>query len=668
MKELVQKEIDNLVLDLNEQAWRYYVLDAPVISDAEYDRRFRRLQELEAEHPELKRSDSPTMRVGGAPLSDFPKADHRVPMLSLSNAMDEGEIEDFYSQVARFLDLDEKAAEELEFTAEYKFDGLAVSLSYQDGVFVRGATRGDGSQGEDVSENIRTIKAIPLRLRGDNTGGLIEVRGEVLFLRQDFERLNEKRVAAGEEPFANPRNAAAGSLRQLDPSITAARPLTFFAYGLHAEGLSETHWQNMQRVAELGFRLSPNLQVLKGRAALLEGFRRAGEARESLPFEIDGVVFKLNDCSLQEKLGFRHRSPRWAIAAKFAPVEENTKLLDIIIQVGRTGALTPVAVLAPVSVGGVTVSRATLHNEDEISRKGLLIGDTVVVRRQGDVIPAVVSNIPALRDGSERVFVFPKHCPECETVVEKSADEAVYRCPNPHCPARLSERIMHFAAREAADIEGLGEKNVELLLEHGCLTGIADLYRLSREKLLSLPRFAELSASNLLAAIEKSKDISLERFIFALGIRHVGAKTALSLARQAGSLEKFLTLSEEELLKIEEVGPEIARSISLFLASSDERKVVSDLLSLGLNVRAAAAPVSGSLAGLTFVLTGTLESMSRSEAERRITELSGKVSSSVSRKTSFVVAGSDAGSKLDKARELGVKVIGEGELTDLLQK
>ena len=676
-----QKEtarIDQLVEELNDHSYRYYVLSQPSISDAEYDQLFRELQKLEAAHPEAVRADSPTQRVGAKPLEGFATVQHRLPMLSLDNAMNEEELIEFDEQVQRFLAKDGHDAGEIEYTVEFKFDGVAVSLLYQDGKLAQAATRGDGTTGEDVTLNVRTIKAIPLKLRGKELPqGLIEIRGEVLFRKREFDALNEERQARGEETFANPRNAASGSLRQLDPQETAKRPLWFFSYGVGVVESATKEVANlaraplttaMKQVEGLGFSISPGFRTVRGAAALAKAYREAEEARDSLPFEVDGIVIKVNDVGLQERLGFRQRSPRWAIAAKFKPVEAVTTLEDIIIQVGRTGALTPVAVLKPVRVGGVVVSRATLHNQDEIERKGLLIGDSVVVRRQGDVIPAVVAAVTASRTGKERRFSFPTACPECNTAVERPEGEAVARCPNPQCPAKLHNRIVHFASRDAMDIEGLGDKMVELLLEHKVVDDLPALYLLSPEVLRELPRMGEISSKNLVQAIASSKQRPLDRLIFALGVRHVGSKTAQTLARQCGTIEKFLALTEEELLAMEEVGPETASSVAEFLADRYSQDLVRALLKRGVSPAPVAvrAAEGGALSGQTFVLTGTLATMSRKEAEEQILNRGGKVSSSVSKKTSFVVAGESPGSKLDAAKKLGVAVLSEQEFAALL--
>jgi DNA ligase (NAD+) len=674
------EKITALVRSLNDHAYRYYVLSQPTISDAEYDELFRELQKLEAAHPDLILSDSPTQRVGGKPLEGFATVRHSIPMLSLDNAMNEGEVSDFDDQVKRFLAKDGVEISNVDYTVECKFDGVAVSLLYRDGLLERAATRGDGAVGEDVTSNIRTIKAIPLKLRGDKpTQGLIEIRGEVLFRKKEFEALNAERLARGEESFANPRNAASGSLRQLDPKETARRPLWFFAYGVGVVESKDSvlaSLQNapldqvMQVVNDLGFSISPGFRVVSGSAGIVEAYRQAEAERESLPFEVDGLVIKVNDTELQKRLGFRQRSPRWAVAAKFKPVEAITTLEDIIVQVGRTGALTPVAVLSPVKVGGVVVSRATLHNQDEIERKGILIGDRVVVRRQGDVIPAVVAVVTAARTGNERPFVFPSECPECGSVAKREDGEAVKRCINSRCPAKLHNRILHYASRDAMDIEGLGDKMVELLLEHKVVSDLPSIYDLKLEQLRDLPRMGELSSKNLLQAIELSKTRPLDRFIFALGIRHVGSKTGLVLARHCGTIERFMQLTEEELLSVDEVGPETARSISSFLADENEVDLMRQLLKHGVSPEALVVDSTKAavLAGSTFVLTGTFSSMSRKEAETKILEFGGKVSGSVSKKTQYVVAGDNPGSKLEAAQKLGVAVITEQDLIGMLQQ
>ncbi len=658
--------IQTLVEGLNEHAYRYYVLSSPSISDAEYDRRYRELESLETAYPEFLMPESPTQRVGDKSLQGFQSVKHSLPMLSLNNAMSADEIREFDQQLKRF----NQSESEFEYTIEYKFDGVALSLVYEGGVLRRAATRGDGNEGEDVTLNVKTIGSIPLRLRQFSAANsIVEVRGEVLFLKADFEVLNQERIKKGEEPFANPRNSASGSLRQLDPRITAGRPLTFFAYGigqLSGVRAPTTHYEMAMVFQEWGFRVSPMFLKVSGIEAVIEKYYEAEKARISLPFEVDGTVIKVNSVAEQEALGFRHRSPRWAIAAKFAPVEEFTKLLDIVVQVGRTGALTPVAVLQPVQVGGVVVTSATLHNQDEILRKGLRIGDTVVVRRQGDVIPAVVANVPHLRDGSERDFIFPEACPACSGKIERGEDQAVWRCVNLGCPAKIEQRIQHFASRDAMDIEGLGEKNVALLIEHGLVSDIAGLYRLKLEDLSELPRMGEISSANLLSALEKSKRTALDKFIFALGIRHVGQKTAALLARHAGSIERFLKMTEAELLAIDEVGEETARSVQAFLADRTEVATIEELIAFGFKIEPVSGPASNQLGGKTFVITGALPGMTRKQAEDLISNNGGKVASSVSKRTDYVLAGSEAGSKLDKALALGIRVLSEEEFKALL--
>lgn len=657
-------EMRALVDDLNHHSWLYHSKAAPEISDAEYDRRYRELERLESEFPTLRLPDSPTRRVGAPPLSEFKSVTHTVPMLSLNNAMNEEEIAQFDERVAKVA-----GAEAYSYTVEHKFDGVAISLRYEDGLLVSAATRGDGEVGEDVTENVRTIKSVPLKLKLKNTPRLLEVRGEALFLKADFLKLNAAQAEQGDEPFANPRNAAAGTLRQLDSKITAARPLSFFAYGFGGfEGWVQpgTRIEAMEYLRSAGFLIADNLRIVRSRSELLEAYRAANQARAALPFEVDGMVIKVNEVALCDQLGFRERSPRWALAAKFPPMEEHTILEDIVIQVGRTGALTPVAVLRPVSVGGVTVSRATLHNSDDIARKGLLIGDTVVVRRQGDVIPAVVGAVTSLRKGSERPFVFPVKCPECGAgVVRDGGDGAAYRCPSKSCGAKVRERIRHYASKDAADIRGLGDKMVELLYSQGLVRGIADIYKLSAEQLAQLPRMAEVSSEKLVAAIQGSKSIGLPRFLFALGIRHVGERIARLIAEEVLTIEGFLNLDEIQLAGIREIGPEITSSVLGFLADSEERALVAELLAIGVTPLAAAKRAAGGLSGKNFVITGTL-SVKRSDIEAKILARGGNVVGSVSKNTSYLVCGADAGSKLEKAKQLGVQVLDEAAFNQLI--
>ncbi len=672
-----RENMATLVKQLNEHGYRYYVLAQPTISDAEYDRKYRELEVLERAHPDAIFADSPTQRVGASPVAGFQTVRHREPMLSLNNAMNEGEIREFHEQVLRFLER-EGASEvitALSYTVELKFDGIALSLTYEDGLLVQALTRGDGESGEQVLAQVKTVRTIPLRLRGEFPERL-EVRGEVVLPREHFERLNNQRVAAGEPPFANPRNAAAGSLRQLDPSITAQRKLAFFAYGVI--GVAEQgHNAILAHAREWGFLISPFIRTQLTIEGVVKAFGEATALRATFPFDIDGIVIKVDPTSLQAILGTRQRSPRWAVAGKFPPVEEHTVLRDISLQVGRTGVLTPVAVLDPIRVGGVTVSRATLHNFDEIERKGLLIGDTVVVRRQGDVIPAVIAPVVAARNGDERHFIPPSNCPVCGSGIIRDREAAAMRCPNRLCSAQSSARIIHYAKREAADISGLGEKMVALLMEHGLVSDVSSLYDLTIAQLEALPRMGQQSSGNLVTAIEKSKTISLERFIFALGIRHVGERTAQALATHYGSLQKVRDATVDELISIPDIGEETAFAISEFLSDPSERELIDRLLSRGVQVQESErvsrtsegeTAGGGALKGLTFVVTGSLPSFTRTEVERFIQHHGGTVSSSVSKRTSYLVAGDEAGSKLKKAEALGVSVLNEAGLRAMVER
>ena len=672
-KQDIKSIIDALVDELNEHNYRYYVLSAPTISDAEFDKKIKHLEALERQYPQYLRADSPTRRVGSAILDEFQSVAHSSPMLSLNNCMDREELKDFDLQIKRMLEK-EGISSEIEYAVELKFDGVAVSLRYEKGMLIQGLTRGDGIQGEEITSNVKTIRNIPLSLRKENfkksLPDVLEIRGEVLFLKKDFENLNSSRLENGQPPFANPRNAASGSLRQLDSSVTAKRPLTFFAYGLGeviGVDIPSSHSKAVEFINSCGFQASSYFKVVKGIEALAEAYQEAESLRNTLPFEVDGLVVKVNDYKLQKMLGYRQKSPRWAIAAKFKAQEEFTKILDIKIQLGRTGALTPVAHLEPVQVGGVTVSRATLHNEDEIKRKDVRVGDTVIVRRQGDVIPAVTGVVYEKRSGKEKEFEFPKNCPVCSTKVVKERDEAIYRCPNRKCPAKVEQRIIHFASRNAADIEGLGDKIVERLFAAGLLRDIADIYDLKAERLKDLQGFAELSAQNLVEAIKKSLSISLNKFIFALGIRHVGEKTAYTLAAVAGSMEGFRKLTYQQLIAVHEIGEQTARAVVDYLADAEEQAVLERLLSKGFKFKEVEKPKGEGLAGKTFVITGTLSGMSRKEAEDMITALSGKVSSSVSKKTSYLIAGEDPGSKYNKALELKVNILSEEQFKQLLE-
>jgi DNA ligase (NAD+) len=664
----------------------YHQLDAPVISDAQYDALVRELEGLEAANPGLVPGPSPVDQVGFSAKREFAEVAHRVPMLSLNNAFDRGDIEQFVARLSQLLGLPSDS-DELRFSAELKFDGIAVSLRYESGRLVQAATRGDGSVGEDITANARVIRSIPRQLSGTDIPQVLEVRGEVLMTKADFASLNQAQAQAGEKVFVNPRNAAAGSLRQLDAAITAKRPLTFFAYGtgevLDSNGSTrtlQTHTAWLDRLKGWGLPVGdirePNLTA----QGLLAFYDRVLAQRPQLPFEIDGVVYKLEPLRLQDKAGFVSRAPRFAIAHKFPAEEASTRLLDIQVQVGRTGALTPVAKLAPVFVGGVTVTNATLHNEDEIRRKDLMIGDTVWVRRAGDVIPEVLGPIMSLRPSGARAFVMPKACPVCGSVAVREEGEAVSRCPaGLSCMAQRKQAFLHFAQRKAMDIEGLGEKIVDQLVDQAIVRTPADLYQLTLDQLSALERMGKKSAQNLLDQIERSRSVSLSRFIYALGIRHVGERTARDLALHFGSVDALRAASFDQLMQAPDVGPVVANSIRAFFDHEDQASVVDGLLRFvaidRLDDRPAVAPVSGTVpgtvpdtlpfAGKTVVLTGTLSSMSRDEASGLIMALGGKTSGSVSAKTSIVLAGEAAGSKLEKAREMGVRVMDEEEFLAL---
>ena len=653
----------------------YYVLDAPTVPDAEYDRLFRELQDIEAAHPELRSADSPTQRVGGRPLPEFAPVRHAVPMLSIRTETDTGPegARSFDARVRRALGLAQDAPP-VEYAAELKFDGLAISLRYEAGVLVRAATRGDGETGEDVTQNVRTIHRIPLRLCG-HPPALLEVRGEVFMSRPDFERYNSRQREQGRPTLVNPRNGAAGSIRQLDPKVAAERPLSFYAYGVgEARGwpLQASHSGTLDALEALGIPVCEHRIVARGAEELIGFHARILALRDALPFDIDGVVYKVNSLALQEQLGFVSREPRWAVAHKYPAQEEMTQVLGIEVQVGRTGAITPVARLAPVFVGGVTVTNATLHNEDEVRRKDVRIGDTVIVRRAGDVIPEVVAVVKEKRNGSEVPFDMPMTCPVCGSVIQRLPDEAVARCTGGlYCPAQRKQAILHFASRRALDIEGLGERLVDQLVERQMVETVADLYdpaRLSAVALAGLERMGEKSAQNIVEAVERSKATTLARLIYALGIRNIGEATAKELARHFGSLAALMAADAEALQRVKDVGPVVAESIAGFFAEPHNREVIARLEQAGVHGRAE-PPQAGShtvLQGLTFVLTGTLPRLTREEAGALIEAAGGKVSGSVSKKTDYVVAGGDAGSKLDKARALGVAVIDEDGLRRLL--
>lgn len=687
----VAQRIQELRREIDEHNHRYYVLDDPSVSDAEYDRLMNELVALEEAHPDLISPDSPTQRVGATPSSAFDSVRHAVLMRSLNNAFDGEDVRAFDKRNSEGLIAAGllSAAGQVAYTAELKFDGLAVSLRYEDGRLVRGATRGDGQTGEDITANVRTIRSIPLKLSGSNVPEVLEVRGEVLMTRKDFERLNEHQQRKGDKVFVNPRNAAAGSLRQLDPRITASRPLRFFAYGWgeirirkggqvdlfrqeagDADMPRDTHSGMLDWLMGFGLPVSDMRRRLKGAESLLEFYEEVGRKRPELPFEIDGVVYKVDDLAAQDVLGYVARAPRYAIAHKFPAQEETTQVLDIDVQVGRTGALTPVARLKPVFVGGVTVTNATLHNEDEVRRKDVRIGDMVVVRRAGDVIPEVVASLPALRPSTAREFIMPKRCPVCGSAVERLEDEAASRCTGGlFCAAQRKQSLTHAAGRKALDIEGLGEKLVDQLVESGRVKSLADIYTLNVLELSSYERMGRKSAENLVQAIDKARQPELERLIFALGIRHVGETTARDLAQHFGTLDALMEGDEDALLGVKDVGPVVAGSVRRFFAEPHNREIVAALKRAGVEPIAPQGVAQGGnlpLAGKTLVLTGTLPNWTRDEATRHIMAAGGKVSGSVSRKTSYVVAGEEAGSKLEKAQSLGVAVIDEDGLKALL--
>jgi DNA ligase (NAD+) len=654
---------------INNYNYRYYVLDNPEITDSEYDRLFNELKTLESHYPELLTPDSPTQRVGGQALDKFDQVEHVIPMLSLDNVFDAEEFAAFDKRVRDWLNIDSSPS----YAAEPKLDGLAISIRYEQGILVRAATRGDGATGEDVTQNVRTIKSVPLKLLGENVPDVVEIRGEIFMPKAGFEKLNQAQIANGQKTFVNPRNAAAGSLRQLDSKITATRPLEMYCYGIgDLQGMTKpnSHTEAMTQLSAWGCLISPELATLQTVEGCFEYIQQLGQKRDALPYDIDGVVFKVNDTALQSRLGFVSRAPRWAIAYKFPAQEEMTTVEAIEVQVGRTGALTPVARLKPVFVGGVTVSNATLHNEDEIRRKDVRVGDTVIVRRAGDVIPEVVKVVLSRRPDTVTEFVMPATCPICDSDVERALGEAVSRCSGGlFCAAQRKEAIKHFASRKALDIEGLGDKLVEQLVEAGLINDIADIFHLQVDAVAKLERMGEKSAQNLINAIEQSKKTKFARFLYALGIREVGEATARSLAMTFQNLEKLYAADFDLLIEIEDVGPIVAKHIETFFKQTHNREVIQRLLAAGVHfpeeiMEQQAMP----LAGQTIVLTGTLTTLSRSEAKEKLLALGAKVSGSVSAKTHYVVAGSDAGSKLTKAESLGVPVVDEATLIEWLEK
>ncbi|HPT62017.1 MAG TPA: NAD-dependent DNA ligase LigA [Bacillota bacterium] len=660
-KKAAQLKIEKLRELINYHNYRYYVLDDPEVSDAEYDSLMKELEALEREYPDLITPDSPTQRVGGAVLSGFQVVTHAIPLLSLANAYSQEELDSFDRRVRELLSSPPR------YTAELKIDGLAISLLYRDGVFIRGATRGDGQTGEDITNNLRTIRSIPLKLREPLAGDL-EVRGECYMDKRAFEQLNKAQEEKGEKLFANPRNAAAGSLRQLDPKVTSERQLNVFLYGLgYSDALPpDSHYEMLQWLSSLGFRTNPETQVFDSIDGVKEFIQYWHEKRESLPYDIDGIVVKVDSRVQQELLGTTAKSPRWAVAYKFPAMQKTTKVEDIIVQVGRTGAVTPLAILEPVFIAGSTVSRASLHNEDYVKEKDIRIGDTVVIQKAGDIIPEVVRSVPELRDGSERVFQMPQSCPACGTRLVREAGEAVWRCDNSQCPAKLVEGLVYFASRDALDIEGMGPAVVQQLVDAGLVKNPADIFKLTKEQLLGLDRFGERSAAKLVASIEEAKGRGLARLLTALGILHVGTQTAASLAAYFGSMEKLVTATEDQLAQVPDIGPVVASSISAFFQNPKNIQLIEELKKLGVKMDEPKQSRGEAFSGKTFVVTGTLSQFSRKEAKDAIESLGGKTTESVSKNIDYLVVGEKPGSKLDKARELGISILDEQQFIDML--
>ena len=664
----LRKHAEDLRREINHHNYLYYVVDQPVISDAQFDRLLRELQEIEAKHPDLITPDSPTQRVGAKPSEEFGEVRHAIPMTSMDNAFSDEELGEWDQRVRKGLETED----EITYTAEPKFDGTSISLRYENGVLVQAGTRGDGSTGEDVTVNVRTIRTVPLHLQGRGWPKVLEVRGEVVIPKRDFERLNAEQLKQGGKVFANPRNAAAGSLRQLDPRITASRPLSFFPWGLGetSEAVARRYSEAVKHLKDWGFPVTGFFRVVHGVDACRKYHGEILAKRDKLPFEIDGVVYKVDDLRAREQLGYTARAPRWAIAHKFPAHEENTVVEDIIASVGRTGVITPVAVLKPVQVSGVTVTHATLHNQDEVERKDVRVGDTVVVRRAGDVIPEVVAVIKDKRPRGTKPWHMPKKCPVCNSEVIREPEEAAHRCMGGLvCSAQRMGALLHFASRHAMDIEGLGDKLVQQLVDKGMVKNAADLYRLRKDELADLERMAEKSAQNLLDQIEKSKDTTLARFLYALGVPQVGEATAQLLADHFGSLDEILDAKRETLEQIHGVGPNMAEDIYEFFHEKHNRDVIRALVKAGIHwPKPERAKKSSALAGKSFVLTGGLSSMTRDEAKRQLQELGAKVSGSVSKKTDYVIVGEEPGSKADKAKELGVTMLNEKEFLKMIGK
>ncbi|MCL7747644.1 NAD-dependent DNA ligase LigA [Halalkalibacter alkaliphilus] len=663
-----EKRIEELRKLLEEYGHHYYVLDKPLVSDAEYDNLMQELLKLEGEYPEFFSEDSPSVRVGGEPLPFFEKVEHRIPMLSLGNAFSDSDLRDFDRRVKQLV------GDDITYSCELKIDGLAVSLTYENGKFVRGATRGDGTVGEDITANLKTIPAIPLRLSEPVT---IEVRGEAYMPKGSFEALNELKERAGEERFANPRNAAAGSLRQLNPKLAAKRNLSIFVYAIGSleDKEIESHMKGLEYLQELGFRVNQESKHCANIEEVIAYTEEWVEKRADLSYDIDGIVIKVDKLNQQKELGFTAKSPRWATAFKFPAEEVVTKLEDIELSIGRTGVVTPTALLTPVTVAGTTVKRASLHNEDLIREKDLKLGDSVVIKKAGDIIPEVVNVLAELRDGSERDFHMPTHCPACESELVRLEGEVALRCINPQCPAQIREGLIHFVSRNAMNIDGLGEKVISQLFEHDLVRDVADIYKLNRDELLQLERMGEKSVDNLLEAIEKTKDNSLERLLFGLGIRFVGAKAAKTLAMEFETVHKIVEAKEEELVAVNEIGEKMAASVRRYFSTQEVLELIDELESLGVNMtyKGLKAPseseVSDSpFAGKTVVLTGKLEQLTRGEAKEKIEALGGKVTGSVSKKTDLVIAGEDAGSKRAKAEELNIEIWDEEKLVEAVNK
>lgn len=674
MDNKIKSEARRLQKELTDHSYRYHVLDDPVISDPEYDRMLQRLLEIETDYPELSVPDSPTKRVGAPPLDTFEQARHTIPMLSLDNAFADQDILDFHTRISKRVD-----SQPIRYTVEPKLDGVAVELRYENGILVQATTRGDGIIGEVITDNVRTIRSVPLKLAADEPPAVLEVRGEVIIKKNDFETLNRKRLEQDESLFANPRNAAAGSLRQLDSGITATRPLDMFVYGLgEVSGLAAGQAMNSQaqmlnQLKQFGFPVNPHIKENLNLDAVLEAYRHLDIIRHDLAYEIDGMVVKVDDFALQQQLGEKIKSPRWAIAYKFAAVQETTVINDIIVQVGRTGTLTPVALLEPVKIGGVTVSRATLHNEDEIRRKDIKIGDTVLVMRAGDVIPKVVKVVESERTGNEKTFAMPDACPVCDSTIYryKQGRSYINKCVNLSCAAQLKEKIAHFVSKKALNIDGMGRKIVDQLVEEGMLNSFADLFGLKKDKLAALDRMGEKSADNLVTAIEQAKQLSLDKFIYALGIDHIGENAAKLLCKRFTDLTEIKLANEEAIKSIHGMGEESAKTVSGFFANPDNVRMIDDMINHGLvltNPLATAETVQDHpFSGKRIVLTGTLQTMARSEAKKTLETLGAKVTGSVSAKTDFLITGEKAGSKLTKAQSLGVDVLTEDQFVQQLQ-